>query len=364
MTVPRCAFLSFRLGGSDGVSIVAREWRRQFESLGWETVTIAGEGPVDRIVDGLAIGAGAPPTLEAVGAAIDDVDLVVVENLLTIPLNLPASRIVAQALRGRPALLHHHDPPWQRARFEHITELPPTDPAWRHVTINQLTARQFADRGIDAITIYNSFDTEIDLSDQPRWRAAQRARLAVADDELLIVHPVRAIERKNVPAALGLAQAAGATFWLTGPAEEDYAPVLAALIESSCTRVIHEPAIDLPSLYAAADLVVFPSLWEGFGNPPVEAAIHRRPVIVGSYPVAAEQRALGFDWPEFDWPDFGRPGHTPQRDDSLIQFARNELESPDLARIDHNRHVATKKLGWWAGRDQLELLLEKAGWQP
>jgi len=35
--------------------------------------------------------------------------MVVVETLRTIPLNPSASRVAAEVLAGRPAILHHHD---------------------------------------------------------------------------------------------------------------------------------------------------------------------------------------------------------------------------------------------------------------
>ena len=39
---------------------------------------------------------------------------------------------------------------------------------------------------------------------------------------------------------------------------------------------------DLPSLYQAADALVFPSMYEGFGYPPLEAMVHGTPVIVSN----------------------------------------------------------------------------------
>ena len=262
--VATCAIVSFRLGLSDGVSVVAARWGTILERLGYEVVTVAGEGPVDRRIRGLAIGAADPPEAGEVEAALADADLVVVENLCTIPLNLPAARVVAEVLAGRPAVLHHHDPPWQWERFAHITELPPDDAAWRHVTINKPTARQMADRGIRAVTIYNPFA----LDAPPGDRAGTRRLLGVADHELLAAHPVRAIARKDIPRALRVCEDLGATYWLTGQAEEGYGPTLAGVLAGARCRVLHRPAPGPADIYAAADVVVFTSLWEGFGNPP------------------------------------------------------------------------------------------------
>ncbi len=339
--MPTCAIVSFRLGGTDGVSIVAESWARSLGALGFDLRTVAGEGEADVVLPGLAIEAPAPPGDAEIIAALD-ADLVVVENLCTIPLNLPAARAVADALRGRPALLHHHDPPWQRERFAHVTELPPLDPAWRHVCINRLTRAQFAERGIEATTIYNGFDTH----PSPGDREGTRAVLEVADDEVLLVHPVRAIARKDVPSALALAAAVGGTYWLPGGAEEGYGPTLDRLLAEATCRVLHRPWSRRSDLYAAADAVLFPSLWEGFGNPPVEAAIHRKGVAVGDYSVADELRALGFGW-------------LPTDDPAPL---RAWLAAPDEAVLDHNQAVAERHLSLDAQTEALRNLLGEAGW--
>jgi mannosylglucosylglycerate synthase len=342
--VPTCAIVSFRLGLTDGVSVIAARWSQLVAELGFEVTTVAGSGNVDRLVPGLELGATTGPTHGDVESALGDADVVIVENLLTIPMNLPASRVVTEVLAGRPALLHHHDPPWQREHYRHITELPPDDPAWRHVTINDLTRRELAERGVDATTIYNVFHTEA----APGDRAAMRRRLGVHDDTLLLAHPVRAIARKNIPVALQLAAELGGTYWLLGQAEDGYGQTLDRLLATADIPVIQRGAPTIPDIYAAADLVVFPSTWEGFGNPPIEAAIHRRGAIVGPYPVADELRALGFRW-------FGI-------DD--LDAVRGFLADGDDDTLSTNQRLAHQYFSFAAVREQLRDLFATAGWLP
>jgi glycosyltransferase involved in cell wall biosynthesis len=48
------------------------------------------------------------------------------------------------------------------------------------------------------------------------------------------------------------------------------------------------PEGDLPALYSGADLFVYPSLFEGFGLPPIEAMACGTPVIIGRHSALEE----------------------------------------------------------------------------
>jgi glycosyltransferase involved in cell wall biosynthesis len=348
--VPTAALVSFRLGRTDGVSVVAETWRRALVELGFDVTTVAGVGTADHLVTGLAFDSNDPPSASELEAAIDGADVVIAENILSIPLNLEASRVVAAALRGRPAILHHHDPPWQVAAHRHVTALPVDDPAWRHVVINQRTKHEMADRGFTATVIYNAFDVGAPMG----VRDATRAFLDVADDEPLLLHPVRAIPRKNIPGALALAEAVGGTYWLPGPAEDGYGPTLEALLAATTARVLRTPvpseAPAMANAYAACDAVLFPSHWEGFGNPPIEAALHRRPAAVGRYPVGAELIELGFRW---------LPG-----DDGGPLAAALADPASLTDDLEHNRALAWEHFAHDAMRDRLAALLTEMGCAP
>lgn len=307
--------VSFRLGGTDGVSVEARKWDGALRTLGFGVRRVAGE-----LLDGgragdvalpwLAIDPpdGAPPSTRTLVDALDDADLIVVENTCSLPLNLPAARAVAHVVeRARvPVVLHHHDLPWQRAATARVRDLPPDGPHVVHVTINERSRAELVARGIDparVVHVPNCFDVDT----APGDRDATRAALGFGRDDVVVLQPTRAIERKNVPGGMSFAAALQAAlpgrrvrYWLTGPAEDGYGPTLDALVRAARVPVTIARVADVADAYAAADVVVFPSTWEGFGNPLVEATIARRLVVTGPYPVRDELAAMGLSSPSLD----------------------------------------------------------------
>jgi glycosyltransferase involved in cell wall biosynthesis len=302
---PQAVTLSFRLGGDDGVSVEARKWAWALRELGFETRRVAGaiEGTPesdDVVLPELAIDARAPVDAGDLRAALQGADLVVVDNICSLPLNIEAARAVAREVadhRGR-ACFRHHDLPWQRRHLKHFEdEFPPRRDAALHVTINLRSRRELHARGyLDVATVHNYFDLDPPHGD----RAATRAAFGFRNDDFLLLQPARAIERKNVPGALRFAQQLHGLLpelelrlWVSGPAEDGYAPVLDRIVERAQIPVAVGRAPTAQDAYAACDLVVFPSTWEGFGNPVVESAAYRRACVAYPYPVLAEIVAAG-----------------------------------------------------------------------
>lgn len=78
-------------------------------------------------------------------------------------------------------------------------------------------------------------------------------------------------------------------------------------LEEKVRATGHVPAEDLPALYRSATLLAYPSLYEGFGLPPLEAMACGVPVIAGTAPALSEvlgDAALRVDPPKVDdWRD-------------------------------------------------------------
>lgn len=352
---PTAVLVSYRLGGTDGVSVEAAKWDWALGELGFTTRRVAGEITDHRVDDvvlpWLAYDEVVAPAPAALADALAGCDLVVVENLCSLPLNVDASRATAAVLdahRGR-VVLHHHDLPWQRDEFAAITDLPPRRPGSLHVTINDKSRRELATRGIEAHVVRNAFD--VDASPGERHRTRKAFDFASAD--LVVLQPTRAIPRKNVPAGLGFATALAhelperaVRYWLTGPAEDGYGPDLEAVLAGATVPVTVGRADRSADAYAAADVIVFPSTWEGFGNPVVESVIARRPIAVGRYPVLDELVALGFEL-----------------------FSAYEpagvaawIAAPDLSRLDANLAVARRHFSLGELPARLEAAFATVGW--
>jgi mannosylglucosylglycerate synthase len=340
---PTIALVSFRLGAADGVSVAASQWAAALRRLGCQVRTIAGDGSADRLVPGLAFDAAEPPGAEELEAALRGADVVVVENLCSLPMNPHATAALAAVLRGRPAILRHHDLPWERERFHHLDGWPPDDPVWLHVAISEHSRRLLASRGVRSVAVYHGYTDAL----RPGRRTVSRLRLGVRRGERLLLQPTRAIARKNVAAGIALAESLRATYWLTGPAEEGYRGELRRLLSQARCRVLRglPRSLRMVDAYAAADAAVLPSTWEGFGMPLIESALLGRPLAVSTYPVALEVAELGFRWFPVDDP----------------APLANWLDRPDHSVIAENRSLAQRHFGHTALLGRLTELLRRVG---
>lgn len=345
---PLAVVVSYRLGGVDGVSVEAAKWGRALEGLGFALRTVAGAGAADVVLPGLgADPTVAPPPSAALARALEGADVVVVENLCSLPLNPGAGAALCEVLAGHAAVFHHHDLPWQRAHLAHLPP-PATGGRWLHVTINDRSRRELAASGIPARRIWNRFASPLGRGD----RAGTRASLGVGARRPLLVQPTRALPRKGIAAGLALAGALGAVYWLLGPPEDGYDAELERLLAGAEAAGIEwrwpldaAAGASVADAYAAADAVVLPSSWEGFGNPVLEGVAADRPVAVGDYPVVGELRAAGLRLFRIDDPE----------------RLRSELEAPDHALLAHNQSVLRERFSLSTLADELRGLLRAVG---
>ena len=350
--------LSYRLGGTDGVSVEAAKWEWALQSLGFTVRRVAGELCDARRLDDVALPAFAIAVRDspradpsALAAALDGADLVVAENICSLPINLDAARAAGDALawhRGR-VIFHHHDLPWQRAELAAAPGVPPALPGALHVVVNNRSRKELAARGIPAQTIRNTFDFDAPTGD----RDTTRAEFGFADAELVVLQPTRAIPRKNVPGGLrfgealaGLVRERRVAYWLTGPAEDGYGPTLARELKATALPVVLGRTARTADAYAAADVVAFPSTWEGFGNPVIESMVARKPLAPHRYPVLSEIVAAGMR--VFSVED---PGEVAAW-----------LASPNPAMLEANRELARRDFSLADLPRRLDAAFTEAGW--
>jgi glycosyltransferase involved in cell wall biosynthesis len=261
-----------------------------------------------------------PGIESALGSFLDDngVEGVIVENAWAIPMQLPLAVAIARVVesRGIATVGHHHDFSWERPRFSRCSVpglieqvFPPDLPSVAHMVINSLAKRDLAQRrGLDSLVLPNVMDFE---SEPPQGDGGVAFRRIAGLDplDIVLLQPTRVIPRKGIELTIDLASRIdGDPVVVVTHPDDLHADYWAGLVSKATELDVDLRLVDagrdiasLASAYAAADLVCFPSLYEGYGNAVVEAVYHRRPVLVNRYSVYVSDIApLGFGFIEVD----------------------------------------------------------------
>lgn len=359
----RVGIISTRLGSTDGVSLEAEKWSRVLERLGHECFYFA--GLCDRPPDVSYVVPEAhfahPAIVKTYNGAFSnrerpreltrqirdlaehlkdhlyeftrrfDVHLLLVENALAIPLNIPLGIALTEfiAETGISTIAHHHDLYWERRRFlvncvwDYLDMcFPPRLPHVRHVVINSPAAAQLSyRRGISARLIPNVMDFDNPPPPPDEYASTVRSDLKIKSTEYFFLQPTRIVRRKGIehaielvrrlqlPARLVISHASGDE----GDAYEKHLRSFSKLLDIS-TSFVSDVISDrrgmtpdgrkiyaLWDVYPFADMVTYPSLLEGFGNAFLESVYFRKPIVVNDYTIySIDIKPKGFRAIELD----------------------------------------------------------------
>jgi glycosyltransferase involved in cell wall biosynthesis len=361
----RIGFIATRLSGTDGVSLEVAKWARVLGRLGHQTFYCGGElggyaaggilipelhflhEEIQRI-NARAFGQEADedprPLLEEIGLLAfelrtsllefiraNHLELIIIQNALAIPMNLPLGVCLTDLIAetGIPTIAHHHDFYWERERYQANTILdfldtyfPPDLPSVRHVSINTIARNRLKQRrDIDSVVIPNVFDFATPPPVLDDYNRDFRQVLGLAPSNPLILQPTRVIQRKGIELAVELVSRLGPSlkrlfvthsagdegfaYWHWVEREARLMGVSLELIDSITGDERRQSSgkkiYSLADAYLNADLVTYPSIYEGFGNALIEAVYYKRPVVVNRYPVYNNDiRPLGFQFIELD----------------------------------------------------------------
>ena len=357
------AFISTRIAGTDGVSLEIEKWADIFEKEGFTCYYFAGEldRPTDRsylvpeahfthpdIKDVYLESFETTGRERAVSKKIYqlaiklkdhlyefvekfDIQIIIPENALTIPLNIPLGIALTEfiAETNIHTIAHHHDFYWERDRFmvnavqDYLNmAFPPVLPSIHHVVINSVANAQLSLRtGISARIAHNVMDFENPPPPPDEYTLDVRQALGIEDDELFILQPTRVVQRKGIEHAIEMVHRLGRKAKLiishaSGDEGHDYEQ---RLIEYSklmkvetvfVSDIINEQRgvtadgrkiYTLEDIYPYADLVTYPSTFEGFGNAFLEAIYFRKPIVVNAYSIYTKDiKPKGFSVIEID----------------------------------------------------------------
>ncbi len=259
-------------------------------------------------------------------------DILVVQNALAIPVNIPLGKAITEFIIERriPTIAHHHDFYWERQRFHSYAAMdylrayfPPQQPSIQHVVINSIAGSQLSRRtGARWTLIPNAMDFKTLPQGIDDYNRSIRDDFGLSKDCVLILQPTRLVSRKGIETsielisrlnfkdcALVIPHDAGDEGYDYQQRVEDYANYMKVKLRVVSNRIAKQRYIDdngvkyytLWDVYPHADLISYPSLYEGYGNAFVEAIYFRKPVLINRYKIfEADIEPLGFQLVSFD----------------------------------------------------------------
>jgi mannosylglucosylglycerate synthase len=294
------------------------------------------------------------------------IDILIPQNVLAIPMHVPLGIAVTEFLAETqmPAIAHHHDFYWERTRFsvgavkDYLDmAFPPSLPHLHHVGINQAALEQLALRkGVTSSLMPNVFDFDHPPhSGRDDYTDDIREQIGITEDDILILQPTRIVPRKGIEHAIKLVGMLNDPRYKlvishdAGDEGYDYKQRLQEIAEQEgvdlrffaarigeIRQVDHEgnKIYTLWDIYKHADLMTYPSTYEGFGNALLEAIYFRVPVVINRYSIYVQDiQPKGFKLIEMD--GFITP--------SLVEQVRRLIEDKKhrQALVDHNYEVAS-----------------------
>ena len=309
------------------------------------------------------------------------IDILVPQNALAIPMHVPLGIALTEFLSETriPAIAHHHDFYWERTRFsvnaipEYLDmAFPPSLSNMRDVVINQDAQEQLALRkGIASLVIPNVFDFDNPPEPQDAYAADVREELGLSPDDHFILQPTRVVPRKGIEHAIKLVSLLNdpkCKLVISHPAGDEgyeYKSMLEQLAreEEVDLRFVSErvgevrqrdakgrKVYTLWDLYPHADIVTYPSAYEGFGNALLEAMYFRKPVLINRYSIFVRDiEPKGFRLLTMD--NFVSS--------TLAEQVRETLRNPDYRQemVDHNHELARHFYGYSVVRRNLRAFI-------
>lgn len=310
-----------------------------------------------------------------------EINLLIAQNALTIPMHIALGVAITEFVNetGLPVIAHHHDFHWERTRFSinaasDYLEMafPPRHPLIHHVVINQAALEELSWRkGLPGLLIPNVLDFSTPPAPNDDYIADLRSEIGLAPDDVMILQPTRVVPRKGIEHAISLIQMLGQTKYKLIVSHEagdegfeyrnmliEWAHNLGVDMRFIETRVGDIRQVNsqgqkmytLADLYRCADLVTYPSLYEGFGNAFLEAVYYKVPIVTNRYAIFVRDiEPKGFHLPIME-------GYVTKQ---VVREVRRILEDSDYRSkmVNHNYEIAKKFFDYAELRRKLRVLL-------